>query len=63
MSATEAFTDTELVTEIVRLLRSGAARSDTAGPHDKLLDVIDRHDEQIVRLLATGAGMTYPLRS
>jgi hypothetical protein len=61
MSATCTITDTELVTEVVRFLRRGAARADWAGPYDDFLDLIDRHDEQLVRLLATGAGMAYPL--
>jgi hypothetical protein len=62
MSDTAEFTDAELVTEIVRLLRLGAARADSPGPYDELLNVIDRDPEQFVRLLATGAGMAYPLR-
>ena len=61
MSATCTITDTELVTEVVRFLRQGSARADWAGPYDDFLDLIDRHDEQLVRLLATGAGMAYPL--
>jgi hypothetical protein len=61
MSAATMIPDTELVTEVVRFLRLGAARADLAGPYDDFLDLVDRHDEQIVRLLATGAGMPYPL--